>query len=621
MSWRQIFEVSQGYCDNNVSAYYWDSYVDYNGGISIQRYLELNANRLRTRLLSFIHELGTIQVHDKNIVNHLSIKKDLSLWWLSLLVEKSIYKSPCLFDCLRLLALEELLQRDKPEGIELVSSNKKLACGVKALCNDLSILFRWSCVPDKERPRSTSLPRKIHGHLPLIAQSILWLVRHVISQWPLRRLNKQYASNTADVTLFSYFIHLDTKSCSNGIFRSHQWGKVGELLNASCKGANWLQHYLKSPAVPNLRTGISWLAKFNRDKNRQGRHLFVDSFLDCRVVICTLGNILKAGIAAVRLRSLDKKLQDTGMASWLWPLIREDFWESVCGRTAARNLLWVELFDAALAQLPRQRLGFYLWENQGWEQAMIHAWRKHGHGELIAVAHSTIRFWDLRYFNDPRVFEQSVEPTMPLPDKFAVNGPVARDFLINSGYPVSRLLEVEAQRYLGLAAVPSSIRLNKDKSNRRLLILGDIMPASTQRLLRTLADLPADLRNTLEFVFKPHPGNDTTDEYPNVRLTLTRRPLAKILVGFDIVYGANPTSAVVDAYIAGLPVIVQLDTGEINFSPLRGVPGVRFVSEAGELASVLSEIYQKDSPKREQFFWLDTEMTRWRSIITEKTKN
>jgi surface carbohydrate biosynthesis protein (TIGR04326 family) len=329
----------------------------------------------------------------------------------------------------------------------------------------------------------------------------------------------------------------------------------------------------------------------------------------------TLGNILHAGVAAIRIRSLDKKLKGAGMASWLWPLIKGDFWESVCGRTAARNLLWVELFDAALAKLPRQRLGFYLWENQGWEQAMIHAWRKHGHGELIAVAHATIRFWDLRYFNDPRVFDESAEQAMPLPDKFAVNGPVARDFLIDSGYPVSRLSEVEAQRYLGLAELSSIKQVNKEKSNRRVLILGDIMPTSTQRLLRTLTDLPTDLRNNLDFVFKPHPGNDTIEEYPNVCLTLTRRPLAEILADFDIVYGANPTSAVVDAYVAGLPVIVQLDTGEINFSPLRGVPGVRFVSEADELASALAEIYPKDYSKREQFFWLETEMMRWRSVI------
>ena len=72
------------------------------------------------------------------------------------------------------------------------------------------------------------------------------------------------------------------------------------------------------------------------------------------------------------------------------------------GSAAVINLLWIELFDQALRDAPRQDKGFYLCENQGWERAFIHAWRKHGHGELIAVPHATVRFWDLRYFADPR---------------------------------------------------------------------------------------------------------------------------------------------------------------------------------------------------------------------------
>ena len=52
-----------------------------------------------------------------------------------------------------------------------------------------------------------------------------------------------------------------------------------------------------------------------------------------------------------------------------------------------------------MASLPRQRLGLYLCENQGWERIFIRAWRKHGHGKLIGVAHSTIGYWDMRYFD------------------------------------------------------------------------------------------------------------------------------------------------------------------------------------------------------------------------------
>jgi len=86
------------------------------------------------------------------------------------------------------------------------------------------------------------------------------------------------------------------------------------------------------------------------------------------------------------------------------------------------NVLLVELFDAALRDLPHQRTGLYLCENQAWERALVHAWRKHAHGRLIAVGHSTVRFWDLRYFPDGRTLSSTSSLALPRADVFAVNG-------------------------------------------------------------------------------------------------------------------------------------------------------------------------------------------------------
>ena len=60
--------------------------------------------------------------------------------------------------------------------------------------------------------------------------------------------------------------------------------------------------------------------------------------------------------------------------------MRSDWYASMRGAAAIDSLLFVELFDAALRDLPHQVKGLYLCENQPWEQALIHAWRKYGHG-------------------------------------------------------------------------------------------------------------------------------------------------------------------------------------------------------------------------------------------------
>ncbi len=56
------------------------------------------------------------------------------------------------------------------------------------------------------------------------------------------------------------------------------------------------------------------------------------------------------------------------------------------------NCLNVTLFDGALAAMPRQRQGLYLFENQAWEKALLRAWRRHGHGEIIGVQHATVPY-------------------------------------------------------------------------------------------------------------------------------------------------------------------------------------------------------------------------------------
>src|SRR6266513_2814318 len=121
-------------------------------------------------------------------------------------------------------------------------------------------------------------------------------------------------------------------------------------------------------------------------------------------------------VMSIRLRSMKSAFRPNGSNLLLWPVLRGDWSDSMRGPAAVNNLLMIELFDEVLRSMPHQATGLYLCENQGWERAMIHAWRKHRHGRLIAVAHSTIRFWDLRYFTDPRTLHSEESHRIPRAD-------------------------------------------------------------------------------------------------------------------------------------------------------------------------------------------------------------
>ena len=73
-----------------------------------------------------------------------------------------------------------------------------------------------------------------------------------------------------------------------------------------------------------------------------------------------------------------------------------------------------------------------------------------------------------------------------------------------------------------------------------------------------------------------------------------------------------------DAFCAGLPVMIFLDPNNFNFSPLRLNPNIRFINNAEEIILSLQDeqwLTQEIFVKPSDFFWLDEEMPRWNKLI------
>ncbi len=151
-----------------------------------------------------------------------------------------------------------------------------------------------------------------------------------------------------------------------------------------------------------------------------------------------------------------------------------------------------------------------------------------------------------------------------------------------------------------------------------MLILGDVATASTIKLLRLLEAAADRMPAQPIFAVKPHPNCMVDAEhYPSLRPTVLTNALGEILYDFDIAYCSSSTSAAVDAYLAGLPVVVMLDGTGLNLSPLRARPGVRFVSTPEELAAALQVKCDASGGERDrgEFFFLDPELPRWKKLL------
>jgi surface carbohydrate biosynthesis protein (TIGR04326 family) len=284
------------------------------------------------------------------------------------------------------------------------------------------------------------------------------------------------------------------------------------------------------------------------------------------------------------------------------------------------NCIRFHRLEFILQRLPKQRLGFYLIENQPWEMALIHLWRKYNHGQLVGVAHSTVRFWDLRLMSDLRRFSDISKNTMPRPDLVAVNGPLAHASLVDAGYPENELVDVEALMYQHLTNTPTNGRKKSINSSNlvTILVATDFLESATRTQMKLLNEL---LQNTesknLRVLLKPHWSQTFKDLHPRIEVVSGKEDLATYFDQCDVLYCSAITSAVIDGVCAGVPVIQCLDPQSFNLSPLRGRVEVQVVRTTEELKSAINNL--GDQPpiiKSNTLFNLDSQLPKWKALLT-----
>jgi surface carbohydrate biosynthesis protein (TIGR04326 family) len=603
----------------------WSGHSLKKGIFSIPRYLEENSDRLRSKYLSFVYDLGLTHIGNKTIIKHLDIGNGFSYWWMNQISEKSPFKSPGIYQCLRLLALEEVLIKKKPHEIKLISSNKSLFEAIQRLCHNMSIECKWQKC--RTKVKLTTI-QQIYYKLPYTIQGITSF-RHIFFKLPLKKIKKPtWFFGDKSIFFCSYFFNLDAKLCSEGIFYSKQWEELPKIIHKNRMQSNWIHHFIKSPAIPDINIGLKWANKFNIDSINQGSHSFVETYLTWRVFLNTIRSWAMLNLLAIRLRKVHSAFTVKNSSVWLWPLLRNDWKTSLNGPIALNNCLWVELFDSVFKDIPHQKIGLYLWENQGWEAAMVHAWRRHNHGEIIGVPHTTICYWHLNNFEDKRLLSFN-KCFKPLPSFIAVNGEMARNEFLKLGYPNNYLVKVEALRFQYLLNgrktrendsldIKHQSNTNHKEKNRRLLILGDFTILQTHKMLEMIEKALEGVDTIFDITLKPHPicPSVKIHEYPSLEFKITHKPLDLILNDFDMVFSSNSTSASIEALLCGLKVSIFLDGNEFNFSPLRNDSNVMFVNSADELNIFLcDDLYVKKIPSIDKYFWLNNNYSKWKRFL------
>jgi surface carbohydrate biosynthesis protein (TIGR04326 family) len=97
--------------------------------------------------------------------------------------------------------------------------------------------------------------------------------------------------------------------------------------------------------------------------------------------------------------------------------------------------------------------------------------------------------------------------------------------------------------------------------------------------------------------------------------------VSKLLPDCDVAYSSAVTSAAVDAYCAGVPVVSVRAHKTLNLSPLRSTKGVHFVSTPKELKQALDKTFATSPHKhrKKSFFHIDKNLHRWKKLFAKNS--
>ncbi len=602
---------------------------------------------LREELCALMYELALVPIEGKSLEEHFRIADSLSMWWCSLLFEKHPYMLPKLYPALKLRALERLLIENNCvyDNIILHIADPALKLALKDFCAREQKNF--ACTVQKRFSFSAKLNlKKCFQKLPYAWQKLLrfghwlWKMRHILLSKPACLDANNSKSDTKMATIATYFPHMHTEKANQGIFRSHYFESLHDLLNTAVQNnalrIQWLLIRINS-THPNFEE--CQRTKENLQNTGQA-FAYLEEFLD-------LKSIAIAYLRSVRLALRSKKLQKNiaprfclgrGNMS-LWPYLKEYWQESFQGWRGLERLLQRQAFCnyGEFLSLKKQRdTNFsHAWtlfpaENCPWERMLTEVMHRAKLGTVIAYQHASVRAADFRYYEDKRIFENhNCAPF--LPHIYALNGQSAGKSLEHC-LAHDRIIIVEALRYLHLNALPALPDTFINKPVTELVLIASYFAEEVDIQIRTLASWLSlyGEKNRIMIHIKAHPHCPVLpflQKYgifleEQTLLKMETQPLDEIFAQLKnpLLWFANSTTACIEGAYLGFPLVVQKAENTFDMCPLSSLPKEKFICTADELQLALTaqnypHNLQAQPMDMQNYFCLHSTLERWKSLL------
>lgn len=590
----------------------WNSFSSSRGGriFSIPTELEKNPEQYRSLYVNFIHSIGKFKIFDKTIEEAFRFDENFSLWWMSLPYEKNYGKSEELSNSVKSIVLEEFFKKKKIRSISVSGKITKSVYGLlKAYCAEKSIEFDEIESIGSDKPPESKF-RRILNSLPHFMQAIIAIVRYAELYHGIKgyRKIKNSAEGDTKFYVFDYLFHLKKSEVIQGNFESNFWTKLIDVFRDSGSRVEYNHIFTPHNETPLATSAQNLVDLFNQKHSNTEAHILFQC-ISFRIVFSVFFSYLLIFFRALKYKLNAEKIRTVQGGFPILVILEKEIATSLYGWVCIQNLFLYYSVKYRIQQIQKAGDCIYLQENQGWEKALVYHWKKRKLGRIIGVCHATIRFWDLRYVLPKNQMEESALSEF-LPDLMAVNGDLAKDMLVNAGFPKKKLRIVEALRFLNIQNIPNK---SPRKGKKKLLVFTDYLASVTGFQMNMLNGIASNY----EIIIKPHPAFQFENHsFPLVKYTISNQQIDELLADADVVYSSNITSAGIEAFYLGIPVILALDPENLNLSPLVGFNDINFVNTSEQLEKLLGDqSFLKFKKRKSEIFHFDKKFSSWKSLL------
>ncbi len=574
--------------------------------ISLASEVESRSESIRAQILAFVYETGNKTHRGQTLIEALKIRDSFSWWWMTLFALRRWHDHSNLYSIARIFALRHVLVDNQITNLKIADMPDDIAIGIESLCNSLRIDFQ-----NEGRSSSFIASPRVRDRLPLIVQALAIFVRTAFIS---------SAKDAADVKsgdgicFFDYLNGIDLEKYRNGIYVSRYWGPVVEITESLKSANSWFHLFTPSNTTPTPRIAIEKLHVSNslpRDS-----HFLLSNCLNLRVLHAALLIYLRVFLTSVKSGRKYNQFVDEQTGIDFTDLLRDEWLDSLRGRTAMHHAILFCSIENRVRRLPPQKAAIFVMENQPWEMALTYAWKKFQSSKIIGVPHATAKFWELRHLVDPRSRSAIEIYKFPEPDLIGVNSPFMRDLLEDNTFPKNRIIDLEPSGFGHLASQQTKARPPTSLLEKSVLVFGDFNLDLTMSLLKATAKSLGELHTQTINIFRPHPMCAITPEILSEHGFVTNDDsISEQLEVADLVIAPSSTSAAVEAFCLGIPVVILLGAGTFNYSPLRNMDGVFFTTDEKGLGLAIASASAAGRTNPKPYFNIDSTFTRWRSLL------